>query len=326
VDRRLPLPLARRTALLFGATLARPALAQGAFPDRPLRIVVPFSAGGGTDVAAREIARRMSETLGQPIVVENRTGGNSAIGAEYVARSRPDGHTLFFTSGTTMVVAPLVWRHLPYKPEDFAPVGLVLKQYFSLAVAPRVASSVPELIEKLKERPGAMSFGHTGTGGVGHLLAERLMAATGTRMLSVPYRGFQQTVVDMLAGRLEMTFEGVHNIVPFHRDGTLRILALTSDRRAPQLPDVPTFAEAGQPGMSVDAWLALFAPAGTPAPIIAALNRALVAAVDSPSFREHAAGQVQLAQSSTPEALAASIARETADWRRVIEPLNLRVD
>jgi tripartite-type tricarboxylate transporter receptor subunit TctC len=317
----------RRTA--FGAALAgafaAPALAQR-FPDRPVHIVVPFTAGGGTDVAAREIGRRMAETLGQPVVIENRSGGNTAIGADYVARARPDGHTLLMTSGTTMLVAPLVYRNLPYKLSDFTPVGLVLNQYFGLGVPPRVATSIPELVQKARARPESLSFGHTGTGGVGHLLGEKLMAATGTRMVSVPYRGFQQTVVDLLGGRLDMTFEGIHNVVPYHREGTIRLLALASPDRAPPLPDVPTFTDVGYPDLAVETWLALFAPAATPAPVMAVLNRALVAAVESPSFREHAAGQVQNARSSSVEEMKESLARQVEVWRRIIEPLNLRVD
>jgi tripartite-type tricarboxylate transporter receptor subunit TctC len=319
--------ISRRTALgaAVAGTLAAPAFAQS-FPDRPLRIVVPFTPGGGTDIAAREIGRRMAETLGQPVVIENRPGANTAIGAEYVARARPDGHTMLLTSGSTMLVAPLVSRNLPYRLADFTPVGLILNQYFGLGVPPRVATSVAQLVEKAKARPDALSFGHTGTGGVGHLLGEKLMAATGTKMVSVPYRGFQQTVVDMMGGQLDMTFEGIHNIVPFHRDGTVRLLALASPDRAPPLPEVPTFAEVGYPDLSVEAWLALFAPAATPAPIMATLNRALVAGVDSPSFRDHAASQVQNARSSSVQEMTESLARQVEVWRRIIEPLNLRID
>ncbi|MBR0650089.1 tripartite tricarboxylate transporter substrate binding protein [Roseomonas terrae] len=319
--------ISRRAALgsALAGTLARPAFAQ-AFPDRPVRIVVPFSAGGGTDIAAREIGRRMSETLGQPVVIENRSGANTAIGAEYVARSRPDGYTLLFTSGSTMLVAPLVTRNLSYKLSDFTPVGLVLDQYFGLGVPPRVAGDIPALVEKARARPDGVSFGHTGTGGVGHLLGEKLMVATGTRMVSVPYRGFQQTVTDILGGQLDMTFEGIHNIVPYHRDGTIKLLALASPERAPPLPDVPIFKDIGYPDLAVDAWLALFAPAATPAPIMEVLNRALVAAVDSPSFREHAASQVQNARSSSVQEMSDSLARQVEVWRGIIEPLNLQLD
>ena len=319
--------ISRRAALgaALAGSVARPALAQS-FPDRPVRIVVPFTAGGGTDIAAREVGRRMAETLGQPVVIENRSGANTAIGADYVARSRPDGYTLLLTSGSTMLVAPLVTRNLPYKLADFTPVGLVLTQYFGLGVPPRVAGSVPELVEKARAKPDGLSFGHTGTGGVGHLLGEKLMAATGTRMVSVPYRGFQQTVTDMLGGQLDMTFEGIHNIVPYHRDGTVRLLALASPERAPPLPDVPTFTDIGYPDLAVDTWLALFAPAATPAPIMETLNRALVAAVESPSFREHAASQVQNARSSSVQEMSDSLARQVEVWRKIIEPLNLQID
>jgi tripartite-type tricarboxylate transporter receptor subunit TctC len=324
-----PVVLTRRAALgaAGGTLLAAPTMVRAqAFPDRPVRFVVPYSAGGGTDVTAREIARRMTEHLGQPIVIENRTGANTAVGAEYVARSRPDGYTLYFAGASSLVVPPLVWKRLPYKVEDFAPVGLMLKQPYGLGANPGAGATVQDLIARMKARPGSHSFGHTGMGGIGHLLGERLMAATGTQMVSVPYRGFQQTVIDVMSGRIEMTFEAVNNILTFHRDNTVRILAVTSERRVPRLPEVPTFAEAGWPDMVVLSWLGLFAPAGTPASVVARLNRALNAGVESESFRAYAETQVQFAESTTPEGLAALMAQDVAAWRRVIEPLNLNVE
>ncbi|HYF07128.1 MAG TPA: tripartite tricarboxylate transporter substrate binding protein [Acetobacteraceae bacterium] len=313
---------------LIAAALALPALArgQGGFPDRPVRFVVPYSAGGGTDVTAREVAQRLSPLLGQPVIIENRTGANTAVGAEHVARARPDGYTLYFAGASSVVVPPLVWRRLPYGPQDFAPVSLILKQPYGMGVGPWAASSVPDLIERMRAAPGTYSFGHTGTGGIGHLLGERLMAATNTRMVSVPYRGFAQTVVDIIGRRLQMTFEAVNNILSFHRDGSVRVLAITSDRRVPQLPDVPTFTEIGLPQMEVVSWLAVFAPAATPAPVVARLSEAIRTVVDSPSFRDYALSQVQFAEGSTPEALRDYMARDIEAWRRVIEPLNLQVE
>ena len=313
---------------LIAAALAAPSIAraQGAFPDRPIRLVVPYTAGGGTDVTAREVASRLSPLLGQPVIVENRSGANTAVGAEYVARSRPDGYTLYFAGASSVVVPPLVWRRLNYGPQDFSPVSLVLKQPYGMGVGPWAATSVPDLIDKMRAAPGTFSFGHTGTGGIGHLLGERLMAATNTRMVSVPYRGFAQTVVDIIGHRLQMTFESVNNIIPFHRDGSVKVLAITSDRRVPQLPDVPTFTEVGLPQMEVASWLAVYAPAGTPAPVIARLNQAVRAVVDSDSFRAYALTQIQFAEGSTPEGLAALTASDIEAWRRVIEPLNLQVE
>lgn len=313
---------------LIAATLAAPGIAraQGGFPDRPVRFVVPYSAGGGTDVTAREVAQRLSPILGQPVIVENRSGANTAVGAEYVARARPDGYTLYFAGASSLVVPPLVWRRLPYGPQDFAPVSLVLTQPYGIGVGPWAATSVPQLVERMRAAPGTFSFGHTGTGGIGHLLGERLMAATGTRMLSVPYRGFSNTVVDIIGQRLQMTFEAVNNILSFHRDGSVRVLAITSDRRVPQLPDVPTFTEVGLPQMEVVSWLAIFAPAATPAPVVARLSEAVRQVVDSDGFKEYALAQVQFAQGMTPEALRDYMARDIAAWRRVIEPLNLQVE
>jgi tripartite-type tricarboxylate transporter receptor subunit TctC len=317
----------RRLLAAAGAGLALPGIgrAQG-FPDRPVKLVVPYTAGGGTDVTAREVANRLSPILGQPVIVENRSGANTGVGAEYVAKSRPDGYTLYFAGASSLVVPPLVWKRLPYKPEDFAPVSLILKQPYALGVGPWAADNVAELMAKLRAAPGALSFGHTGTGGLGHLLGERLMAASGTRMVSVPYRGFQQTVVDIIGRRLEMTFEATNNILSFHRDGSVKIIGITSDRRVPQLPEVPTFQEVGFPQMEVVSWLATFAPAGTPAPIVQRLSAAIRQVVDSDGFRAYALTQVQFAEGSTPEALGAYLAKDIAEWRQVIEPLNLQVE
>lgn len=313
---------------LIAATLAAPAVAraQGGFPDRPVRFVVPYSAGGGTDVTAREVAQRLTPLLGQPVIIENRTGANTAVGAEYVARARPDGYTLYFAGASSVVVPPLVWRRLPYGPQDFAPVSLILTQPYGMGVGPWAAASVPQVIERMRAAPGTWSFGHTGTGGIGHLLGERLMAATDTRMVSVPYRGFAQTVVDIIGQRLQMTFEAVNNILSFHRDNSVKVLAITSDRRVPQLPDVPTFTEIGLPQMEVVSWLAVFAPAATPAPIVNRLSELIRQVVDSQSFKDYALTQVQFAQGMTPEQLRDYMARDIAAWRRVIEPLNLQVE
>jgi tripartite-type tricarboxylate transporter receptor subunit TctC len=313
--------------LLLGAGLALPGLARAqSFPDRPLRLVVPYTAGGGTDVVGREIARHMAEFLGQSVIVENRSGANTGVGAEYVAKARPDGYTLYFAGASSLVVPPLVSRHFPAKPEDFAPVSLVLKQPYGLGITPSLATNLAELVALMRARPDTYGFGHTGTGGIGHLIGERLMAATGTRMISVPYRGFQQTVLDVMSGRLAMTFESVANFLPLTRDGQVRLIGVSSEQRVPQLPDVPTFAEAGYPDLVVESWLAVWAPAGTPQAAIARLNQAVVTAVASPGFRALAASQVQRPESSTPEALAALTARDVAGWRRVVAPLNLQTD
>jgi tripartite-type tricarboxylate transporter receptor subunit TctC len=290
-----------------------------------VRVVVPYSAGGGTDVVAREIVRHMAENLKQTVIVENRTGGNTAIGANYVAGSAPDGYTLYFAGASSLVVPPLVTPQIGIRPEAFAPVSLVLKQAYGLGVHPPFASTVQEMVAKLRAEPDKHGFGHTGTGGIGHLIGERLMAATRTRMVSVAYRGFQQTVLDIIAGRLAMTFEANANFLPFLADRRVRLLAVTSDKRLPQLPDVPTFVEAGYPDLVVQSWLAVYAPGGTPAPVIARLNEAVVHAVRQPSFQAMAARQLQTPEPGTPEALAALMRDDIAAWRRVIEPLNLQV-
>ncbi len=313
-----------RRALLATALVA-PALSARAqsFPDHPLRLVVPYSAGGGTDVVARAIGRDMEETLGQPVVIENKTGANTAIAADYVARSEPDGYTMYFAGASSLVVPPLVSPKLPIRPMDFAPVSLVLKQPYGLGVNSEFADSLDTMVKKLRADPDKYSFGHTGTGGIGHLIGVRLMNATNTKMVSVTYRGFQQTVIDVITGRIAMTFEAVNNFLPFVADGRVRLLAVSSDKRVPQLPDVPTFVEAGYPDMVVESWIAVFVPKATPRPIIDRLNRAVAHAVQSEKFKDMAAKAIQQPEAGSPEDLGALLQKDIDVWRKVIAPLNL---
>ncbi|MBN8956726.1 MAG: tripartite tricarboxylate transporter substrate binding protein [Rhizobiales bacterium] len=313
-----------RRALLATALVA-PAFSVRAqsFPDHPLRLVVPYSAGGGTDVVARAIGRDMEETLGQPVVIENKTGANTAIAADYVARAEPDGYTMYFAGASSLVVPPLVTPKLPIRPMDFAPVSLVLKQPYALGVNPEFADSLDTMVKKLRADPDKYSFGHTGTGGIGHLIGVRLMNATNTKMVSVTYRGFQQTVIDVITGRVAMTFEAVNNFLPFVADGRVRLLAVSSDKRVPQLPDVPTFVEAGYPDMVVESWIAVFVPKATPRPVIDRLNRAVAHAVDSEKFKDMAAKAIQRPEAGSPEDLGALLQKDIDVWRKVIAPLNL---
>lgn len=315
--------LTRRT--LLAAALTAPAFKAHAqsFPDRALRLVVPYSAGGGTDIVGRLVGQDMEQTLGQPVIIENKPGANTAIGANYVARSQPDGYTLYFGGASSLVVPPLVSPQLNIKPEEFAPVSLVLKQPYALGVSPEFASNLDEVVKKLRADPDKYSFGHTGVGGIGHLIGVRLMNATKTSMISVTYRGFQQTVIDVMTDRIAMTFEAVNNFLPYLAEGRVRLVAVSSEKRLPQLPDVPTFAEAGYPDMVVESWLGVFAPAGTPKPIIDRLNQAVLHAVASEKFKEAAARAVQQPMSSTPEELAVFMRDDIAAWRKVIEPLHL---
>jgi tripartite-type tricarboxylate transporter receptor subunit TctC len=318
--------LTRRALLVAALTVPAFNARAQSFPGRPLRLVIPYSAGGGTDLAGRIIGQGMEETLGQPVVIENKPGASTAIGASYVASSQPDGYTLYFSGASSLVVPPLVSPKLPIRPEDFAPVSLVLSQPYGLGVNPDFADSLDTMIKKLKAEPDKYCFGHTGAGGIGHLTGVRLMNATKTRMVSVTYRGFQQTVIDLITGRIAMTFESVNNFLPYLADGRVRLLAVSSEKRLPQLPNVPTFVEAGYSDMFVESWLGVFAPKGTPHLIIDQLNHAVVHAVATEKFQEFTAEAIQKPQSGTPEELAALMRNDIAVWRNVIQPLNLTID
>ena len=306
----------------FAAT----ARAQQAYPDRPIRIVVPYAAGGGTDVTARAAAQRMATDLGQQLVVDNRTGANTAIAAEHVARSRPDGYTLFVSGSTTFVVLPLLSRRLPYRPTDFAPVSQ-LTRFAMAAVAGRsLQGSFPEIIARIQADPANFIYAHTGMGSAGHLMGERLFMHHGLRLTSTPYRGFAPTLVDLMSGQIPMTFESVPAVMPYHRDGSVRIVAVSSPERLPTLPDVPTFTELGYRSMAFHGWFGMVAPTGTPAPIIERLARSVATTSRDPQYRAAIAATGQDVVGNTPEEFAALIARETAEWRAVIEPLQISLD
>jgi len=297
-----------------------------AYPNRPIRVVVPYSAGGGTDVTARAAAQRMSPDLGQQLVIDNRTGANTAIGAEYVARSRPDGYTLFVSGSTTFVLLPLLSKTLPYKPDDFTPISQLTQLAMAAVVSNSVQGTLPEIITRIRRAPSDFIYAHTGIGSSGHLMGERLFMNHGLRLESVPYRGFANTLVDLMSGRVPMTFESVPAVMPFHREGKVRIVAVSSPQRLPNLPDVPTFVELGYPSMAFHGWFGMVAPAGTPAPIIQRLASSVATVSKDPEYRQAIEATGQQVVGSTPQEFAELIATDTAQWRSVIEPLNLSLD
>jgi len=311
----------RRT--LLGALGAAP-LAAGAaraqapaYPDRPIRVVVPYSAGGGTDVTARHATQRLVDELGQPMPVDNRTGANTAIAAEYVARARPDGYTVFVSGSTTFVVLPLLTSKLPYRPADFAPVSQLTRFPMAAVVNASVEGGFPEIVARIRRAPSEFLYAHTGIGSSGHLMGERLFLSQGLRVTSVPYRGFAPTLVDMMSGQIPMTFES---------DGRVRIVAVSSPERWPSLPDVPTFRELGYDSMAFHGWFGMVAPAATPAPIVQRLSQAIAKVSADPGYRAAIEATGQQVVHNTPEDFASLIAAETAEWRAVIEPLHISLD
>jgi tripartite-type tricarboxylate transporter receptor subunit TctC len=298
------------------------ALAQPAYPSRPVRIVIPFAAGGPTDIVARLFAERLSARLGQSFVVDARPGAGGAIAAEAVARAAPDGHTLLIGTATTHAVNPaLQGDRLPFHPvRDFAPIAQVARVPIVLVVHPdQPARTLQEFIALIRSRPGQMNYGSSGTGSMGHLASVLLMQQLGTQATHVPYRGSAPMAADLIAGRLDFASDALASVVPFVREGRLRALAIATPDRATALPDVPTFPQAGLPGYEAYTWNVVFAPAGTPAPIIATLNAALNAVVAEPEVarRLEEMGQPGVT-GTTPEGTAAFVRAELAKWEPVV--------
>ncbi|HZP88712.1 MAG TPA: tripartite tricarboxylate transporter substrate binding protein, partial [Burkholderiales bacterium] len=247
------------------------------YPSRPIRLVVGYPAGGVNDIIARVLGQPLAERLGQPVVIDNRPGANSVLGAENVARSAPDGYTLFST-GTPFAINASLYKNLPYDPlKDFVPVAQVASGTFLLVVHPSLPVNSPrELIDYARAHPGQLNFCSSGPGSPPHLMGELLNQTAGIKMVHIPYKGAAPCVADLLGGQIQVTFEAMAPLLPHIKSGKLRALAVMSDHRSPVLPDLPTMAEAtGYPALKVDAWYGVLAPKGTPAAIVAKLNNAL---------------------------------------------------
>jgi tripartite-type tricarboxylate transporter receptor subunit TctC len=281
--------IGRRRVLALAAVASAPAaaLAQPAgagFPDRPLRLVVPFPPGGPNDVIARVLARKMSALLGQPVVVENRSGGGGVVGTDAVAKSAPDGHTVAVTSAGALAIAPNLVQSMPYQVgRDLAPVALVATVPELLAVHPGVpADTLAGLVAHAKARPGRLNFASSGNGSMPHLAGEALRFAAGVEIVHVPYRGAAPAVTDLMAGQVQMMFADLPVLLGPVGWGALRAIALAGAGRSPLLPDVPTTAEAGLPQVLAENWYGMVAPARTPEPALAALREAAARALRDP--------------------------------------------
>ncbi|MBU8545647.1 tripartite tricarboxylate transporter substrate binding protein [Roseomonas sp. ROY-5-3] len=317
--------MSRRQTLTALATaglgLPGAAMSQTGYPSRPVRIVIPFSAGGPTDIVARIIAERLTARLGQSFVVEARPGAGGAIAAEAVARAAPDGHTLLIGTATTHAVNPALQTRLPFDPvADFAPIAQFARVPIIVVVHPDLpARDLPAFIALLRERQGQLNYGSSGTGSMGHLAGVLLMQRLGAQATHVPYRGSAPMTADLLAGRVQFATDALASVAPHVRDGRLRAIAIATPDRAAALPDVPTFAEAGLPGYEAYTWNVLFAPAGTPAPVIGALNAALNAIVAEPDVVHRLAEMGQPAVTgTTPQGTADFVRGELAKWAPVV--------
>ncbi len=323
-------PTSRRramTLLLAAAALSAPALAQS-WPDRPIRMVVGFAPGGFTDVLARLLGQKLSERLGQPVLVENKPGAAGTLGADLVAKSKPDGYTLLLGHSNSNAVAPALYPRLPYDVvRDFTPVIRVATTPLLLTVNASVpATDVRSFVALAKSRKDGLSYASSGNGSAQHLAAARFMLATRTQMTHVPYKGSGQAIVDLLAGTVDVNFESPPNVLPHLQSGKLKALAITSARRSPLLPDVPTLAEAGVPNAEMLQWFAVLAPAGLPQPILGRLNSELNSILSQPDVVDKIASQGGEIIGGTPKAFVDFLPRDAAAWAQLVKEADIRAD
>ena len=311
-----------RRALLAGlaALPLLPRAARAAWPDRPIRVIVPFAAGGNTDVVARTIAQAMQETIGKPFVIENRAGGAGSLGAEMAARAAPDGHTLLAGSGGSLTANPVLQSNLPYDTErDFAPIGLVSRVPIVLVVAPGFAArSWPEFLTLAKATAGQLNVATPAIGTTAHFGLEMLNHQVGARLTHVPYRGGGSMITDLLAGNFDGALLEMTTALPLHQEGKARILAVASEQRVTQLPTIPTFIEGGVPGFTSTSFTALLAPKGVPAEVIASLRLALLAGLAMPSVTQRLIGlgcNPATPEEASPAGLATYLHEELAKYR-----------
>ena len=317
------LPLSIAAALLC-TTLSANAQT---YPDKPIRMVVPFAAGGTSDILARFVAPPLTAALGQTVVVDNRPGAGSNLGSEIVAKAPPDGYTLIMAT-PALASNQALYGKLNYDPVGgFAPVTLVAEIPIALVVHPSMPTkSVKELVTLAKAQPGKLNFGSSGNGGIGHLVGEMFKSATGINMVHVPYKGNGPALVDLMSGVLNLTFTDIAGGMPYIKAGKMRPLAIASKRRSAQLPDVPTMMEAGVPGFEATTWFAVFATGGTPQPIITRLNSEIVKSLNTPEMRERLTGLGCEVVGNKPEELAAFLKAETTKWAKVIKESGAKVD
>jgi tripartite-type tricarboxylate transporter receptor subunit TctC len=319
-----------RRALLAAPLLALPALAQPAWPDRPLRLVVPYPPGGGTDAFGRRVAMRLGEQLGQPVVVENRTGAAGAIGMQEVLRARPDGYSLVFGGASTHALYPLVFARPQYDPvADFTQVALCGSNMVCIIARRDVAPDLPSLLAQARERPGRLRFGSPGAGTFVHLAGEYLLLEAGrVEMLHVPYRGNGPAMIDLLAGTIDAVVDTVVSGVIHHQEGKVRILAVAARSRSPLVPEVPTVEEAiDLSGFEALLWSLIAVRKGVPDAVVQTLNRATLAALASPAVQaEFRAAGIDPAPAMTPEGVDAYVRAEQAKWRPVVAATGVRLE
>ncbi|CAN5809111.1 tripartite tricarboxylate transporter substrate binding protein [soil metagenome] len=298
------------------------------YPTKPMKIVVPYAPGGGADSVARIVAKKVSENIGQPILIENKGGAGSILGTDQVAKAEPDGYTLLLGQSGPISINPAVYKTLPYDPvKDFAPVTMTTAYPYILVVnADLPAKTLQEFVALARSKPDAMNYGSTGVGAANHLVAELFSSKAGIKMTHVPYRGTALAVGDLLGGQLTAVFGDPISVLPHIKSGKLRALAVTSLERSPVAPEVPTVAESGYPGFEALAWHGILAPAKTPPAVIKKLNEEIVKALADPATKELLVNQAMQTVGSSPEDFAAFIKKDIATWKAVAESAKVTVE
>ena len=325
-------PTTRRTALgaiaLAAATFSLGAAAQQTYPTKPITIVVPFSAGGTTDILARLVGQYLTTELGQVVVVDNKAGAGGNIGGAFVAKAPADGYTLFMGTVGTHAINAALYAKMPFDHvKDFAPLSRVANVPNLLVAHPsQPFKTVPEMIAYAKANPGIIYFGSPGNGSSPHLSGELFKSLAKVDMVHVPYKGSAPAVSDLLGNQISIMFDNLPSVIPHVRSGKLRAIAISTAKRSPELPDVPTIAEAGVPGYEAMSWFGMFAPAATPKPVLDKISAALAKVLGNPEVQKKIAAQGGEAVNETPAQFAAFIRSETTKWGKVVKESGASVD
>jgi tripartite-type tricarboxylate transporter receptor subunit TctC len=319
----------RRVALAFALIIAAAADVARAdeYPSHPIRLIVPYAAGGAADSVARIVAKHVGEALGQTIVVENRGGAGAIIGTDLVNKSDPDGYTLLLGQSGPISINPAVYKKLPYDPlKDFAPITLTTSFPYIMVVNPKLGvKTVQEFVALAKSKPGELNYGTTGIGGANHLVTELFDSKAGIKMTHIPYRGTALAVADLLAGQVQVVFADPVSALSHINAGTLVALAVSSKDRSPVAPNVPTISESGYPGIDAIGWHGILAPAHTPAAIVERLNTEIVKALKAPETTKLLEGQAMTVVGKGPDAFASFIRQDIAIWKEVADQAKVEV-
>ena len=320
---------ATRFLLATAATFAcaTVALAQ-AYPSKPIRLIIPFPPGGATDIIGRTLAQKLSTQLGQNVIVDNKPGAGGTLGSAEAAKAAPDGYTILLATTSTHSIAPSLYKNIPYSVEkDFATISEVATATNVLIVTPNLpVKDVAELVALAKKNPDSLNFASSGNGTIVHLQSELFKLTSGTKLTHVPYKGTALAIPDLISGQTHVMFDSLVSALPHIKGGKVKALAVTSLKRTPLLPNVPTVIESGLPDYEVNTYFGLFAPPGTPRNIVQRLQKEAVTAVQSADVRERFASQGAEPVGGTPEALSALIKSETVKWKRVIDAGQIKVD